>query len=517
MTRDEIGEKLYKRLKGKRYLVVIDDIWDFGSWSTMKWYFPDDMIGSKILITSQIKDAVLEISPRNSVHFLRFLTHDESWNLFESKVFTNETCPEELMELGSEIVAKCEGLPLAIVVLAGLAKAKDEKFLQPSCGYSQISTSPRTRPILYHYFNAGKELTAGIQAYRIPDYCKCFHSYWFHSFKKNDVILHRSIFTDWRRSLVYKLLRVLDLGYMMLEDFPMEIVKLVHLKYLALLIYSIRKLPPLSSLWNLETFILDTEKGQRVILPQDIWRMIKLRHLHISGELDFQSTSLTSSTISVLCNLQSISHLCPSGSIQDVLARIPNVTNLACHLTLSNTTEHLEFPDLSSLELLETLKFHYQTYGMVPFSVPEPSKFPPHLKKLTLIGSHIDWKGMSVIGMLPNLEILKIKDNFFNGPKWETGDEGFCHLKFLKLSHTDLQQWIASSSSFPSLEQLVLNGCLDLEEIPSSLEEIYTLEIIEVYHSCQSVADSARRLQEIQSYMGNDELKVLIHPNFEEE
>ncbi|XP_027177797.1 putative disease resistance RPP13-like protein 3 [Coffea eugenioides] len=122
MTRDEIGEKLYKRLKGKRYLVVIDDIWDFGSWSTMKWYFPDDMIGSKILITSQIKDAVLEISPRNSVHFLRFLNHDESWNLFESKVFTNETCPEELMELGSEIVAKCEGLPLAIVVLAGLAK-----------------------------------------------------------------------------------------------------------------------------------------------------------------------------------------------------------------------------------------------------------------------------------------------------------------------------------------------------------------------------------------------------------
>ena len=126
MTRDEIGEKLYKRLKGKRYLVVIDDIWDFGSWSTMKWYFPDDMIGSKILITSQIKDAVLEISPRNSVHFLRFLTHDESWNLFESKVFTNETCPEELMELGSEIVAKCEGLPLAIVVLAGLASCKEK-------------------------------------------------------------------------------------------------------------------------------------------------------------------------------------------------------------------------------------------------------------------------------------------------------------------------------------------------------------------------------------------------------
>ena len=30
----------------------------------------------------------------------------------------------------------------------------------------------------------------------------------------------------------------------------------------------------------------------------------------------------------------------------------------------------------------------------------------------------------------------------------------------------DLQQWIACSSLFPKLQHLVLNGCLDLEQIP---------------------------------------------------
>ena len=87
---------------------------------------------------------------------------------------------------------------------------------------------------------------------------------------------------------------------------------------------------------------------------------------------------------------------------------------------------------------------------------------------------------MSIIGLLPNLEVLRVKENFFSGPKWETCEGGFLHLKFLKLSHMDLQEWIASADNFPSLETIVLNGCPDLAEIPSAIGYICTLQLIEV-------------------------------------
>ncbi|XP_027099140.1 putative late blight resistance protein homolog R1A-3 [Coffea arabica] len=640
----EMGEKLHKLLKGKRYLIVVDGIWDSLSWKLffMK-YFPDDSNGSKVLITSRTKDVVLKISPNSSPQVLQFLSQEESWELFESKVFIDESCPQELMELGKEMVAKCRGLPLAIVVLAGVAKqekspewwmhivtdiasptrgkeqfmdilafgyhhlpnwlkpcflylgsfpqgyeilvkkivwswiaegfvkqngekkleelaeeyltdlvdrnliavskrksnggiktcqvhdllrdlcvkkAKDNLLLQPICGHKQISLFSPSRPTLYdHCYKGVREIEAKLPYVSSrPQNIKCFHSYDFHYVPPNDVkFTHIDISLQQKNSFVYKLLRVLDLGYIILDHFPVNILELVHLNYLALRIYNLRKLPPLSKLWNLETLILVTEKGQIVTLPEDIWQMVKLRHLHYSGELEFESASLSSSTPFVLYNLQTISQVRPSSSIQEVLARMPNLVNLGCHLTLSDAMKHAQFPDLSRLRMLETLTFDYQTLNMAKFFLPQPSKFPPNLKKLTLVGSFVDWKEMSILGMLPNLEVLKIKDNFFNAPRWEVMDEAFSHLKFLKLSNTDLQQWGASSSSFPCLQQLVLDGCPNLQEIPSSFRSIDTLEAIELYYSSQSVADSARQIQDSQRYMGNDGLKVLIHPQFEEQ
>ncbi|KAI5679177.1 hypothetical protein M9H77_10127 [Catharanthus roseus] len=148
---------------------------------------------------------------------------------------------------------------------------------------------------------------------------------------------------------------------------------------------------------------------------------------------------------------------------------------------------------------------------MVPFDIHRKS-LPPSLKKLTLVGSHVKWGKMSIIGRLPNLEVLKIKDNFFSGPIWETREKGFRSLKFLKLSHVDLQQWISCSSHFPRLEHLVLNGCLDLEEIPTEIGEIGTLHTVEVYRSSISTVEWAKEIQEILCEV----VKVLIYQHFQE-
>ncbi|GMP92799.1 hypothetical protein CsSME_00042881 [Camellia sinensis var. sinensis] len=83
-------------------------------------YFPNDKNGSRLMCTSHLKELSMHASPDCHPHCLRFLTEEESWELLQQKVFQNESCPPELIKIGKQIMKKCEGLPLAIVIIAGL-------------------------------------------------------------------------------------------------------------------------------------------------------------------------------------------------------------------------------------------------------------------------------------------------------------------------------------------------------------------------------------------------------------
>ncbi|XP_028126810.1 putative late blight resistance protein homolog R1C-3 [Camellia sinensis] len=122
MSNEMLGDMLYKKLKGKRYLIVIDDIWDIGVWVDLKMYLPNDKNGSRVMFTSR----PMQTSPHSHTHCLHFLTEEESWELFQQKVFQDECCPTKLIEIGKQITKKCPGLPLAIVVIVGLL-AKNNK------------------------------------------------------------------------------------------------------------------------------------------------------------------------------------------------------------------------------------------------------------------------------------------------------------------------------------------------------------------------------------------------------
>ncbi|XP_022851796.1 putative disease resistance protein At1g50180 [Olea europaea var. sylvestris] len=47
MEDEELDEHIYKSLKGRRYLIVMDDLWDKEAWEDLKRLFPDDKNGSK--------------------------------------------------------------------------------------------------------------------------------------------------------------------------------------------------------------------------------------------------------------------------------------------------------------------------------------------------------------------------------------------------------------------------------------------------------------------------------------
>ncbi|XP_057775800.1 putative late blight resistance protein homolog R1A-4 [Salvia miltiorrhiza] len=116
-TVDELGEQLYKTLSGRRYLIILDDIWSFEAWNEVRCFFPDNGSGSRILLTTRLSDVANDCG--SSCFQKNLLDEVESWELFCKKAFQNEDCPSELEKVGREIVKLCKGLALSIVVIGG--------------------------------------------------------------------------------------------------------------------------------------------------------------------------------------------------------------------------------------------------------------------------------------------------------------------------------------------------------------------------------------------------------------
>nr|XP_017221804.1 PREDICTED: putative disease resistance RPP13-like protein 3 [Daucus carota subsp. sativus] len=99
------------------YLVLIDDIWDINAWNQIKIAFPNQDNGSRIIITTRNKKVAETVDIKNGLAYpLRLLREEESWELFCKIAEPNQN----LENLGREMVGKCGGLPLAIVILGGL-------------------------------------------------------------------------------------------------------------------------------------------------------------------------------------------------------------------------------------------------------------------------------------------------------------------------------------------------------------------------------------------------------------
>ncbi|CAI9105350.1 OLC1v1004256C1 [Oldenlandia corymbosa var. corymbosa] len=113
-----------------------------------------------------------------------------------------------------------------------------------------------------------------------------------------------------------------------------------------------------------------------------------------------------------------------------------------------------------------------------------------YLERLRLIGFELSHKNIADIGMLPNLEMLELINMSFEGNTWELQEGEFSRLKILKVMSSDLVSWRSPSDSddpFGSLERLVLTSCLDLEEMPSCLEYLSTLEMTEANDCSETV------------------------------
>ncbi|XP_024031502.1 putative disease resistance RPP13-like protein 1 isoform X2 [Morus notabilis] len=118
--------KLKEALEGKRFLFILDDIWNesYDSWNVLKSSFNFGANGSKIIVTTRSRTVALKMG-NFPIHDLHVITDEDSWQLFAKHAFNgvDSDAYPDLQKIGREIVTKCKGLPLAIKSLAGLLRS----------------------------------------------------------------------------------------------------------------------------------------------------------------------------------------------------------------------------------------------------------------------------------------------------------------------------------------------------------------------------------------------------------
>ncbi|KAL7218029.1 hypothetical protein ACSBR2_011293 [Camellia fascicularis] len=115
-------------LQQKRYVFVLDDVWDIHAWQSFRYVFPIGNCGSRVVLTTRNADlaSITSTEYYGDVYNLQPLPPEESWTLFCRKTFVGNSCPSQLEGLSKAILNRCEGLPLAIVAISGLLSTKDK-------------------------------------------------------------------------------------------------------------------------------------------------------------------------------------------------------------------------------------------------------------------------------------------------------------------------------------------------------------------------------------------------------
>ncbi|XP_076926011.1 putative late blight resistance protein homolog R1B-16 [Bidens hawaiensis] len=611
----QLHELVHKNLMGSRYLIVIDDIWHIETWASLKLFFPHENKGSRILLTSRVTEVAKHASSNGLIHHMGYLNKETSWELLCQKVFHGNEYPEWSIKPGMEIVENCQGLPLALVVIAGvLAKENwSENFwveiaertglyivneengcletlglsydhlplhlrecflylggfpedykikvewliwLWVAEGFIQEDGNRSLEDIAEGYLMDLINRNLVIVAYRKSDGavkgCKVhdlvrelclkkakeeqfilqtessqFSNAITPPYKQVRMFINKDTYdpdfirlpTQDLRSLLcfgnfrslrddisnnlcsFRLLRVLDLQKCGLNGFPRFHELLIHLRYLAIWILNENFPYSICDLWNLQTLIYITD-CETTVLPYKISDLINLRHLRSQkGRLHFRQHMKP-------MNLQTISNV----KLNDDFPKcFPYIKALRCNTFF----DKCDFKSLTYLEKLK-LTFHRRVESTAHNSPKgEPKNyitFPATLKALALLGCGLPWSDMSIIQSLLNLQVLKLHFQAFEGSCWNTAEQEFPQLRFLRLEGLNIKVWEAYSTSFPCLKQLEIFRCSGLEEIPLEIGDIPTLELIKIKECRHSVDESIRRIQEEQRDIGNYDLKIDVIP-----
>ncbi|XVF18565.1 hypothetical protein REPUB_Repub11eG0033700 [Reevesia pubescens] len=119
--------KLKGKLSGKKFLLVLDDIWNesYNDWTILRSPFG---AGTKIIVTTRLQKVSSNVDPDavNTFH-LDKLSHDDCLSIFTQHALRARNFNDhlEFKEVGENMVRRCNGLPLAAKAIGSLLRRKN--------------------------------------------------------------------------------------------------------------------------------------------------------------------------------------------------------------------------------------------------------------------------------------------------------------------------------------------------------------------------------------------------------
>nr|XP_023897638.1 putative disease resistance protein RGA3 [Quercus suber] len=326
---DTLVSCLQNEINGKRYLIVLDDVWneDREKWNELQIILMGGAIGSRILVTTR-SELVAKITQPMQLHVLKGLDKQHAWSLFKKTAFEEGKEPksESFVKIANEILKKCVGVPLAIRTIGGFILyeenqcpedvgdeyfmdlywrsffhevEKDElgnisKFkihdlmhdlaiqvtgLDCTTINSKVKViAEKTRHVSFEdtLFSSSEIPSSLCKAKRIRTFLLPCQP------KNNTIKSNDSTYSEIIAS--FKFIRLLDLHNIESKTILSSIKKLKHLRYLDLSKNKDIEMLPNSivKLYNLQTLKLSGCKNLKE-LPKDINKLINLRFLEING------------------------------------------------------------------------------------------------------------------------------------------------------------------------------------------------------------------------------------------
>ncbi|KAI4370778.1 hypothetical protein MLD38_019088 [Melastoma candidum] len=306
-----------------------------------------------------------------------------------------------------------------------------------------------------------------------------------------------------------RLLTVLDLQAAPISKFPVQVVDCYYLIFLSLRNTEVKTIPrSIGKLQKLET--LDLKQTNVTSLPEEVLKLQRLRHLLVYRyeNVSYNCSKYGFKALDGIGAMQSLQKLCyieaDSERNSVVLKEIGKLTQLTRLAILKMRKEDGRYlcssiAKLTSLQAMsvsafnddEILDLNYlrsppQLLQRIYLSgrlelLPSWIANIHGLVKLNLKWSRLKEDPLETLQKLPNLVVLELLQ-VYNGKSLCFKAKGFKKLKILGLDYfEELRTIDIEEDAMPNLEKLVLQRCKLFQELPSGIENLTKLKVLEFF------------------------------------
>ena len=124
-SKEEKAVEILRVLKTKKFVLLLDDIWERLDPLEMGVPRPDARNKSKIVFTTRSQDVCHQMKAHKSIE-VACLSSEAAWTLFQKEVGEETLSHPHILRLAKTVAEECKGLPLALITLGrALASERD--------------------------------------------------------------------------------------------------------------------------------------------------------------------------------------------------------------------------------------------------------------------------------------------------------------------------------------------------------------------------------------------------------